>query len=64
VFVLFVFGGPGVHGFAFAMLVGVMVGTYSSIGIAAPMLLILRGSKSNSQSAKESPVAPATDPAA
>ena len=28
------------HGFAFAMLIGVLVGTYSSIAIAAPILLI------------------------
>jgi len=38
-FVLYLFGGPGVHGFAFAMLMGVMIGTYSSIAIAAPILL-------------------------
>ncbi|NOX57351.1 MAG: protein translocase subunit SecD [Planctomycetes bacterium] len=35
---LFFWGGPGVHGFSFALLCGVIVGTYSSIGIAAPML--------------------------
>ncbi|MEM8737528.1 MAG: protein translocase subunit SecF [Planctomycetota bacterium] len=40
VLTLYVLGGPGVHGFAFAMLIGVMVGTYSSIAIAAPILLI------------------------
>jgi len=38
---LYIFGGAGVHGFAFAMLVGVLVGTYSSIAIAAPVVLIL-----------------------
>ncbi|HNQ23221.1 MAG TPA: protein translocase subunit SecD [Phycisphaerae bacterium] len=38
VFLLYVFGGQGVHGFAFALLVGVGVGTYSSIAIAAPLL--------------------------
>ncbi|MEM7625205.1 MAG: protein translocase subunit SecD [Planctomycetota bacterium] len=37
---LYVLGGPGVHGFAFAMIVGVMVGTYSSVAIAAPILLV------------------------
>ncbi len=37
---LYIFGGPGVHGFAFAMLLGVLVGTYSSIAIAAPILII------------------------
>ncbi len=37
---LYIFGGDGVHGFAFAMLVGVLVGTYSSVAISAPLLLI------------------------
>ncbi len=40
VLTLYILGGPGVHGFAFAMLVGILVGTYSSIAIAAPILLI------------------------
>ena len=33
-------GGPGVHLFAFVMVVGVIVGTYSSIYIASPLLLM------------------------
>ncbi len=40
VFVMYVFGGPGIHGFTFVLLVGILVGTYSSIAIAAPLLLI------------------------
>jgi SecD/SecF fusion protein len=40
VFVLYVWGGPGVHLFSFVMVVGVIVGTYSSIYIASPLLLI------------------------
>jgi SecD/SecF fusion protein len=40
VFVLYVWGGEGVHLFAFVMVVGVIVGTYSSIYIASPLLLI------------------------
>ena len=40
VFVLYVIGGEGVHLFAFVMVVGVIVGTYSSIYIASPLLLI------------------------
>ncbi|MDX1681846.1 MAG: protein translocase subunit SecD, partial [Phycisphaeraceae bacterium] len=40
---LYVFGGEGIRGFAFAMIVGVLIGTYSSIAIASPTLLI--GSK-------------------
>ncbi len=37
---LYAIGGPGVHNFAFVMMVGTVVGTYSSIVIAAPILLI------------------------
>jgi SecD/SecF fusion protein len=40
VVVLYWFGGEGVHLFAFVMVMGVIVGTYSSIYIAAPLLLI------------------------
>ncbi|MDQ3439760.1 MAG: protein translocase subunit SecD, partial [Planctomycetota bacterium] len=40
IFVMYIFGGPGIHGFTFALLVGIVVGTYSSIAIAAPILLI------------------------
>ena len=40
VIVLYVWGGEGVHLFAFVMVVGVIVGTYSSIYIASPLLLI------------------------
>jgi len=38
--VLYCFGGQRIHGFAFAMMVGVVVGTYSSIFIASPILLV------------------------
>src|SRR5207248_1698401 len=38
--VLYAFGGEGVHLFAFVMVVGVLVGTYSSIFVAAPLLLV------------------------
>ncbi len=40
VLVLYMFGGPGVHGFAFTMMIGVLVGTYSSFAVAAPLLLL------------------------
>ncbi len=39
VLALFVFGGGVIHNFAFALLIGVLVGTYSSIFIASPLLL-------------------------
>jgi SecD/SecF fusion protein len=37
--ILFIFGGEVTRGFAFAMLVGVITGTYSSIFVAAPILV-------------------------
>jgi preprotein translocase subunit SecF len=37
---LFVLGGGVIHNFAFAMLVGILVGTYSSIFVASPLLLL------------------------
>jgi SecD/SecF fusion protein len=41
VFVLYVAGGEGVHLFAFVMVIGVIIGTYSSIYVAAPLLIML-----------------------
>jgi preprotein translocase subunit SecF len=38
VLVLFIFAGPAIRGFAFAMFVGILVGTYSSIFVAAPLV--------------------------
>ncbi len=38
VFMLYAFGGEGVREFAFALLIGVGVGTYSSVAVAAPIL--------------------------
>ena len=37
---LFILGGGVIHDFAFAILVGILVGTYSSIFVASPILLI------------------------
>lgn len=36
---LYVFGGEVLHGFSFALVVGITIGTYSSIAVAAPMLV-------------------------
>lgn len=47
---LFIFGGEVIHDFAFALLVGIMVGTYSSVYVASPFLLIwekILGSKTS-----------------
>ncbi|MEA3227536.1 MAG: protein translocase subunit SecF [Campylobacterota bacterium] len=39
VFTLFMFGGEIIHAFAFTLLIGVLVGTYSSIFVASPILI-------------------------
>jgi SecD/SecF fusion protein len=41
VVILYIFGGEGIHGFAFCLVLGVVVGTYSTIYIATPVLLWL-----------------------
>ncbi|ADB18642.1 protein-export membrane protein SecD [Pirellula staleyi DSM 6068] len=41
--ILYFFGGPGVHAFAFALVIGVIAGSYSTIYIASPILLWLLG---------------------
>ncbi len=48
VVVLYIWGGEGLHSFAFAFLVGVVVGTYSSIYVASPALLWLSGVSASS----------------
>ena len=42
---LYFFGGPVLHDFAFSILIGVVVGTYSSIFIASPIVLWWSGQK-------------------
>jgi preprotein translocase subunit SecF len=39
---LFLFGGEVIHGFSFALVVGVIIGTYSSIFIASPILVFFQ----------------------
>jgi SecD/SecF fusion protein len=50
VLTMYIFGGPGLRGFNFAMGFGIIIGTYSSIAIAAPILLI--GAKSIKKTGK------------
>lgn len=45
ILILFIFGGEVTRGFAFAMLIGVITGTYSSIFVASPVLVDLGKSK-------------------
>ena len=51
---LFLFGGQVLNGFSFALVVGIIVGTYSSIYIASPILLLSQ----NILEAKKRPPAP------
>ncbi len=44
--ILYIFGGEGVHGFAFALLMGVLIGTYSSVAVAAPLVWSRKGDRS------------------
>ncbi|HEY4837916.1 MAG TPA: protein translocase subunit SecF [Candidatus Acidoferrales bacterium] len=39
VLVLFLMGGPALQSFSFALVIGIVVGTYSSFGIAAPLVV-------------------------
>jgi len=39
VIALFLFGGPVLHGFSFALVVGIIIGTYSSVFVASPIVL-------------------------
>lgn len=41
VMILYVIGGEGIHGFAFCLTLGVLVGTYSSVYVASPVLIWL-----------------------
>jgi preprotein translocase subunit SecF len=40
---LYIFGGQVLRGFSFALVVGILIGTYSSIAVAAPMLVAWQG---------------------
>ena len=63
VLALFFFGGEVLHGFAFTMLVGIITGTYSSVFIAAGIVLIWQGRKQVTGKAAAAPVAaPARKP--
>ena len=52
VVILFVFGGEIIRGFSFALLIGILVGTYSSIFVSTPILVEF--SKKELQALRES----------
>lgn len=53
VLVMYIFGGQGMRGFTFAIGLGIIVGTYSSIAIAAPILLLHTAGKDKQNKALE-----------
>ncbi len=46
-FALFMFGGEILHDFAFAIMLGILIGTYSSIYVASPIVLLIRSTGSS-----------------
>jgi len=53
VLALFILGGEVIHDFAFALIAGILVGTYSSVYIASPVMMALAGRfKSNEEDIK------------
>lgn len=65
VIALFLFGGPVLHGFSFALVAGIIVGTYSSVYIASPIVLGFHDfvdKRRRGSGPPESPVAVAAGP--
>jgi preprotein translocase subunit SecF len=56
-FSLYIFGGEVIRGFSFAMIFGILIGTYSSICVAAPLMLYMKVPRRANQeaAAKTSP---------
>lgn len=48
-FIIFLFGGPAIKSMSFALLIGIGVGTYSSLFIASPLATDLMGRKKNKE---------------
>ncbi len=63
ILILFLVGGEVTRGFAFAMLIGVLVGIYSSVFVAAPVLVDLGGKKALGSEDKIVEKAPVQKPA-
>jgi preprotein translocase subunit SecF len=59
VMALFIFGGEVINHFAFAMVIGILVGTYSSVAIAAPLVLIYENIRGRAVRQVAAPARPA-----
>jgi preprotein translocase subunit SecF len=56
VIALFLFGGPVLHGFSFALVVGIIIGTYSSVFVASPIVLFWHNWADNRKRTAPGPV--------
>ena len=59
VMALFLFGGPVLNGFSFALVVGIIIGTYSSVFIASPIVLFWQNLAESRKKGKAAVAAPA-----
>ncbi|HVP47680.1 MAG TPA: protein translocase subunit SecF [Bryobacteraceae bacterium] len=66
VIALFLFGGPVLHGFSFALVVGIIIGTYSSVFVASPIVLFWHNwfdqRKKSAMVAAPAKISPAKEP--
>ncbi len=62
VIALFIWGGPVLHGFSFALVCGIIVGTYSSVFIASPIVLVWHNYVDKRKKRTGLPPAPAVAP--
>jgi len=53
--ILYAMGGEGIHGFAYCLVIGVIVGTYSSVFVASPALLWLMHRSQPNEGNKDKP---------
>ena len=54
--ILYAFGGEGIHGFAYCLVIGILVGTYSTLFIASPVLIYLMNRNVTTTTAAGRPV--------
>jgi preprotein translocase subunit SecF len=64
VLALFLFGGEVLHGFSLALVIGIIIGTYSSIFIASPILVFWQDFMEKRKKPSAGPSAPAGAPPA
>jgi preprotein translocase subunit SecF len=63
VLALFLFGGEVLHGFSLALVIGIIIGTYSSIFVASPIVVYWQDLKDSRKRPGYRPVAAAPGPA-